>query len=54
MKQSRVGRKSDSALRLLRSHDRKYVIFGKSMDGDEAEVVAKIVGTVVIITVYLI
>jgi hypothetical protein len=35
------------------SRERKYVILGKSMDGYEAEVVAKIVGNVVIITVYL-
>jgi hypothetical protein len=33
--------------------ERKYVILGKSMDGYEAEVVAKIAGNVVIITVYL-
>jgi len=33
--------------------ERKYVIFGKSIDGSNAEVIAKIAGKVVIITVYL-
>ncbi len=37
----------------LESRERKYVIFGKSRDGFEGEVVAKIKDRVVIITVYL-
>ena len=35
------------------SGERKFVIFGKSCDGFAGEVVAKIKGLVVIITVYL-